>query len=71
MEIRVDRSEWLSWVTSSMLRLLEHAEVKLLRGLTRSVLQLMLRSLCKQWALNKLRMWLDVIGRGNEALMAR
>ena len=71
MEIRVDRSEWLSWVASSMLRLLEHAEVKLFRRLTRSVLQLMLRSLCKQWALNKLRMWLDVIRRGNEALRAR
>jgi len=38
MKIRVDRSERLSWLHSGMLRLLEHAKVKLLRGLTRSVL---------------------------------
>ena len=62
MKIRVDRSKRLSRLPAGMLGLLEHAEVKLLRGLARSVLQLILRSLCKQGALDKLRMWLDMIG---------
>ena len=44
MEIRVNCSERLSWLPSSMLRLLKHGEVKLFRGLARRVL-LILRSL--------------------------
>ena len=61
MKIRVDRSEGLSGLASGKLRLLEHAEVKLLRGLARKIL-LIMRSLCKQRALDKLGMGLDVIG---------
>ena len=71
MEICVDRSERLSGLAPGMLRLLEHAEVKLLRGLARKVLLLIMRSLCKQRALDKLRMRLDVKGRGNQAMRAR
>jgi hypothetical protein len=62
MEIRVDRSERLSGLSSGKLRLLEHAEVKLLGGLAGRVLLLIMRSMCKQRALDKLGMWLDVKG---------